>query len=201
MVRPLILIILGLNVRGKQKLPDDGPAIIVANHNSHLDTLVLIALFPLKTMKILRPVAAADYFLSNVLLKFFALKIMNIIPISRKISSFHEDLLDPISQSLNKGEIVIIYPEGTRGDPEQFSRFKRGISHLSKQHPKVPITPIFTHGLGKALPRGEGLFVPFFCDVFIGDSFFWTGERESLMGQLEDSMKSLANEGNFKPWN
>ena len=84
LVKPMVLLGLGLNVFFKAKLPKQGPAIVVANHNSHLDTLVLMSLYPLSQIHKIRPVAAADYFLKNKLLAWFSLNIIGIIPMQRK---------------------------------------------------------------------------------------------------------------------
>lgn len=200
LVRPFLLVILGLNVRRRELLPNQGPAVIVANHNSHLDVLVLMALFPLKRLPRVRPIAARDYFLSNPILAWFSLNLIGIIPIDRHVKGVHEDPLAGVTEALERGDIVIVFPEGSRGEPEQLGDFKTGVAHLAKRFPQVPFIPVFLHGLGKALPRGEALLVPFFCDVFVGSPWTWTGERTTFMEELTCRMTALAAEGNFPPW-
>ena len=199
-VRTVVLFILGLNVRHRERLPQDGPAILVANHNSHLDTLVLMSLLPLRLLPKIQPVAAADYFLRNKALAWFALNIIGILPIRRQRTGTGEDPLAPLVEALHQGRILIFFPEGSRGEAEQLTAFKTGIARLAERVPEVPVTPIYLHGLGKALPKGEGLLVPFFCDVFVGEPLAWTGERASYMHELTDRMQDLATEGQFPAW-
>jgi 1-acyl-sn-glycerol-3-phosphate acyltransferase len=200
LVRPLVLIVLGINLRHRERLPMAGPAIIVANHNSHLDTLALMTLFPQRLLKGLRPVAAADYFLSRKGLAWFATQIIGIIPLSRKLRHSAGDPLKGCHEALDRGDILIIFPEGSRGEPEQLTAFKTGVAHLAERHPQVPMIPVFLHGLGKALPKGEFLLVPFFCDVFVGEALTWPGARPAFMTALDDAMGALAREGRLPPW-
>ena len=197
-VRPVLLIVLGMNVRGRENLPKKGPAILVANHNSHLDTLTLMALFPLRDLHLLRPAAAADYFLANKYLSWFASTIINIIPLAR--GGVKKNPLADLEAALDRDEILILFPEGSRGEPEQRAEFKRGVAFLAKARPEVPVHPVYMHGLGKALPKGSFFLVPFNCDVLAGEALSWTGDAASFMEGLEARMNALAAEGHFQPW-
>jgi len=190
-VKPLVLLILGINARGREHLPLSGPAIVVANHNSHLDTMALMSLFPLSVIDKVRPVAAADYFLRNPIIKWFALNIAGIIPLERRVREKGCDLFMPVIEALDRGSIVIIFPEGTRGEPETLSKLKNGIGHLLGERPDVPVIPVFFHGLGKCLPKGEVILVPFFVDAFIGEPLRWEGGRQLFMDTLTERMHEL----------
>ncbi|MBC8038448.1 MAG: 1-acyl-sn-glycerol-3-phosphate acyltransferase [Rhizobiales bacterium] len=196
-VRFLVLLVLGLNVRSREKLPVKGPAIVVANHNSHLDTLTLLSLMPLSSLPKVRPVAALDYFMSSKWLAWFATRIIGILPIERGGGG------NPLTRSkaaLEQGSVLVLYPEGTRGEPEKLAEFKRGVALLVKDNPGVPVVPVLMHGLGKALPKGTWLLVPFICDIFVGDPIPWKGDTKTFMADLRGAIEALAAEAHFPAW-
>jgi 1-acyl-sn-glycerol-3-phosphate acyltransferase len=197
-VRPVLTVILGANVRRRELMPKTGPAIIVANHNSHLDTLTIMAMYPLKRLKLLRPVAAMDYFMRSRAMAWFAVNMIGILPVAR--GGMDRDLLRRCSAALDKGEILIVFPEGSRGEPEKLSLFKKGVAHLVKARPETPVHPLFLHGLGKALPKDTWVLVPFNCDVVVGEPLSWTGSIESFMAELQARIAGLAAQIHMAPW-
>lgn len=209
-VRTVVLLVIGLNVRHRERLPVTGPAVIAGNHNSHLDTMVMMSLMPLRSLAKVRPVAAADYFLRNGFLAWFSLRIIGIVPIARqseftarKLRREGSDGADPLAEcreALGRGEILIFFPEGSRGEPERLARFRGGIAKLAVACPEVPVVPVYTHGLGKALPKGEALLVPFFADVFVGEHLRGGDVEGEFLTALQDRMAALRGEGVFAPW-
>ena len=199
-IRPVVYILLGLNVRDWQNLPANGPAIIAANHNSHLDTLVLMSMFPLKMLPRLRPVAAEDYFLSNPLFAWFATHIIGIVPVSRTGNS--DNPLLGCFDALDRNEILIIFPEGTRGEAEKSTgAFRKGVALLAEYKPTAKVVPVALHGLGKIFPKGAYIPLPFCCDVFVGAQISFTGSMEIFMAELTGFFENVFDEQNFPEWN
>ncbi len=192
-VRPFMLIAVGLSVRNRAGLPVSGPAVIVANHNSHADTLALMSLFPLSRLHHVRAVAAEDHFGEDTLVGWVARNLLGILPIERSARG-GSDPLGPVVDALDEGAILIIYPEGTRGEPEQLQNFRRGIAHVSQRRPDVPLVPVYMQGFGRVLPRGSWIPVPFFCDVVIGDSLPPADDRKIIMANLEGAIAGLSRQ-------
>jgi len=186
-VKPLLMIVSGLRVRGASKLPRKGPAILVANHNSHLDTLALMSLFPADILPQVRPVAARDYFHATPLRRFVSERLIGILPIERRTirKSDKHHPLDPLAEALDRGEILIIYPEGSRGEPGQLRPFKSGFAHLAKMRPEVPVIPVAIRGTDRALPKDEALWVPFIIEIQIGETCYYNGSVREFTRRIE----------------
>lgn len=193
-VRPIVWLSLGLHVINRERLPPRGPCIVVANHNSHLDTLVLLSLFPLRLLPQVRPVAAADYFLRTRWLSWIAQTLIGIIPLSRLGETAKEHLFDDSTAALQHNEILLLFPEGTRGEPGKMAPLKKGMYHLARSHPNCTVVPVFLHGLWKALPKGEKVLVPFNCKVAVGEVLTPTDNAEAFIAQVETALAALAQQ-------
>ena len=191
---PVVLVWLGVSVWKKERLPKKGPAIVVGNHNSHLDTLTLLTLFPLSLIPDVHPAAAADYFLKNKLLAWLTTNFIGIIPVVRQGGSPKEQ--DPLAgcvEALKNNKILILFPEGTRGEPEQMSKLKSGLWFLCQQCPDVPVVPVYMHGLGRSMGKGQLIPVPFFIDVFIDEAMRIEAEdnKDLFMQRLQHRFDRL----------
>lgn len=199
-VRAVILVALGLTVRHRERLPKHGPAVLAGNHNSNLDALAIMSLLPLRLLPKLRPVAAMDYFLTGGLRGWFATNIIGIIPVKRGSGKEGGNPLKLAEEALDRGEILVIFPEGSRGEPETLQEFKKGIGHLAQARPEVPVVPIFMHGLGKALPRGSLVLVPFNATVSVGEPIYGTATYSEFVSKLQRAIADLGAVEKLPAW-
>lgn len=95
-------------------------------------------LVPAKIVRTVRPVAAADYFLRNRAMSWFARKCVGILPFDRDSLKNGRDPFDECVQALDRGEILILFPEGSRGEPERVQHFKKASTTWPLAGPTSP---------------------------------------------------------------
>jgi 1-acyl-sn-glycerol-3-phosphate acyltransferase len=125
-IRWFLKIIIGVKFDNANFLRAEKQFIIVANHNSHLDTMTILASLPSNIIDKVKPVAAADHFgktrLKGKLTNYF----VNTLLIQRKRDKENpeNDPINKMIKAIDDGYSLIIFPEGTRGEPEQQQPFK-----------------------------------------------------------------------------
>jgi len=190
-IRPFMVLFIGLRVRGRANLPQADPFLLVANHASHLDTAALLSLFPLARLGRIQPVAAADYFERNRVISGFSKTFFNILPIARTKITIENNPVRQMQQALEAGRSLILFPEGTRGSGEEPAAFRSGVAHLIEKVPQVPVVPVWLQNMGRSLPKGAFIPVPFFCEVRLGRPRLVQGKRAEIVHQLEESVREL----------
>ncbi len=194
LVWPFVKLFVGLRVRGREHLPAADPFILIANHSSHLDTIALLSLFPLTRLRKIRPVAAADYFERNRVVAGFTRTFFNILPIVRARITPENNPLRQMEACVAAGQSLLVFPEGTRGSGGGMGPFRAGVAHLVERLPQVPVVPAYLVNMGRSLPKGEYLPVPFFCEVRLGQPRVVRGRRPEIVQALEEAVRQLAEE-------
>lgn len=144
-VPPLARLYFRLRVHGRAQVPRRGGLLIVANHSSHLDPLVLGCSAP----RDLHFLARADLFTPGL----FGWLIRNLqaIPLARGESD--RRALERACSVLAAGGALVIFPEGTRSPDGRLGPFKPGVGLLAL-HAQVPVVVAHIAGTRRSLPRG-----------------------------------------------
>ncbi|MBI4563124.1 MAG: 1-acyl-sn-glycerol-3-phosphate acyltransferase [Planctomycetes bacterium] len=139
-----------LRIFGSEHLPSQLPFILVANHSSHLDALVLGSPLPWKLRDCIFPLAAGDTFFETMPASAFAAFLLNALPVWRKSRNLED--LQILRRRLIEGPCgYILFPEGTRSRTGEMGRFRRGIGMLAAGT-AVPIVPCYIIGAFEAWP-------------------------------------------------
>ncbi|MCG9598017.1 MFS transporter [Vibrio sp. Isolate25] len=153
-VRFIVWILTHTMYRVKHKnlhhLPEQGGALIVCNHVSYMDALLLSAVCP----RLIRFVMEEDYANLPPLRRF--LKRAGVIPISASNRRSIRTAFSEIEQALSEGHLVCIFPEGRLTDDGEMNDFMRGMDIILKRSP-VPVIPMAIKGLwGSFFSRYKG---------------------------------------------
>jgi 1-acyl-sn-glycerol-3-phosphate acyltransferase len=147
-----------LHVSGKEHLGWRGPAVIVANHASLIDILVVFGLFrPFKW------VSKAENF--KIPFVGWNMRLNGYVSLVRGDSESVVRMLAQCSRLLGKGSPVLFFPEGTRSKDGALRPFKDGAFELAVEH-EVPLIPVAVHGTGSALPK-HGMVLQEHVDAWV----------------------------------
>jgi 1-acyl-sn-glycerol-3-phosphate acyltransferase len=147
-----------LRVEGRERLPRHGAAVLVANHASLIDILVLFDLF--------RPYKWVSK-ASNFRLPFVGwnMRLNDYVPLRRGDRESVLEMLAHCGRHLESGSPILMFPEGTRSADGALKAFKDGAFELAVTH-GVPVIPIAVHGTAAALPK-HGLVLEQHVDALI----------------------------------
>jgi 1-acyl-sn-glycerol-3-phosphate acyltransferase len=141
--------------------------IYFANHQSHLDWVLIWAALPLELRSNTRPIAARDYWTSTRFKHWLTREVFNAVYVARTRSD-DQDPLEPLVEALRNGDSLVIFPEGTRSNLGEPQAFKSGLFHLAEQFPGVPLIPAWISNVQRVMPKGEVVPVPVLCTVTFG---------------------------------
>jgi 1-acyl-sn-glycerol-3-phosphate acyltransferase len=148
----LIHSIYRLEKSGLDRIPDDGPAVLVCNHVSFVDALVIAAACR-------RPVRfVMDHQIFRIPVLSFVFRTGKAIPIAsaKQDPAMMERAFAEVSKALREGDVVAIFPEGRITDTGDLYPFRPGILRILAADP-VPVVPIALRGLwGSFFSRKDG---------------------------------------------
>lgn len=155
-----------MDVIGREYLPSESSYVLAANHTSHLDALALVSILPLKKLHRAFPAAAADYFFNSIARTAISAVVANALPFDRD-AHFRQSLKLCKELLATPGNILILFPEGTRSATGEIGEFKRGIG-LLLAGTTVPVLPCHTSGAFASWPKERMLPRPGRLRVMIG---------------------------------
>jgi 1-acyl-sn-glycerol-3-phosphate acyltransferase len=141
--------------------------IYFANHQSHLDWVLIWAALPRELRAATRPIAARDYWTATPLKQWLTSEVFHAVYVNRQRTD-DQDPLEPLAEALRNGDSLVIFPEGTRSAKGEPQAFKSGLFHLAEQFPEVALIPTWIANVQRVMPKGEVVPVPILCTVTFG---------------------------------
>jgi 1-acyl-sn-glycerol-3-phosphate acyltransferase len=160
-------LITGAQGHWKGCAPKAEQRIYFANHQSHLDWVLIWAALPSELRATTRPIAARDYWTGSPFKHWLTREVFNAVYVNRQRTD-DQDPLEPLQDALRNGDSLVIFPEGTRSNKGEPQPFKSGLFHLAGQFPEAQLIPAWIDNVQRVMPKGEVVPVPILCTVTFG---------------------------------
>jgi 1-acyl-sn-glycerol-3-phosphate acyltransferase len=132
-----------------------GPVVFVANHNSHMDTPVILRALPSRWRRRTAVAAATDYFYDKRRNAVLSSLVFGTVPLDRESGAgMGPGQTAHIERLVREGGSLLMFPEGTRSHDGRVGRLRSGAALLAAEH-NLPIVPIYVSGTREAMPRGH----------------------------------------------
>ena len=192
LIRPLLRLLFGVNVVGRENLEGLDRFVLAANHNSHLDIFLLYSALPPSRIARTHPVAARDYFEKPPWLFKMVQFLLQPVWVDREESGIAG--IKEIQRRLDDGHSIIIFPEGTRGAAGELQEFRGGIGLIAGHNPDIPVVPVYLEGPERALPKAAPFPLPLWNHITIGPPQLLRGKSREISARLHDHLEALAEE-------
>lgn len=200
-IRPYLQLVVGIQYPDCSFLKDEKQFVIIANHNSHLDTLSLLTSLPGDILWKVRPVAAEDYFGNTKLKAKLSNFFINTLLINRRSKKTNgaNDAMDKMLKAIDDGYSLILFPEGSRGEPEQMSKLKSGIARLLAQRPGLKYVLVYMTGMGTSLPKGGMVVLPYNATLHFEQPVLpESTDSYAIMDQIENHFNRMVEQYGIK---
>jgi 1-acyl-sn-glycerol-3-phosphate acyltransferase len=153
---PLMDLYTRRRVFGQEHLDElTGPVVFVANHNSHMDTPVILRALPGRWRRRTAVAAATDYFYDKLRKALAVSLAFGTVPLDRNSGAgVGPGQTGHLDRLIGDGGSLLFFPEGTRSRDGRVGRLRTGAALLAAEH-HLPIVPIYLSGTREAMPRGH----------------------------------------------
>lgn len=175
--------------------PADRQRIYFANHVSHGDFILVWTVLPPRLRRRTRPVAGSDYWLKGRLRSFIGRDVFKAVLIDRDRTTRNRDPIEIMTEALDGGSSLILFPEGTRNTTDDpLLPFKAGLYNIAKARPEIDLVPAWIENLNRVMPKGEIIPIPVICTVTFGDTMHLVPEetKEAFLARAEKALLSLS---------